>query len=138
MVDYKKRIEVEYEAIEQTLSYLPKKPLFNLSELEIAGTATLLHNFYNGIENIIKQIFLSKSIEIPTGNAWHQQLLLLAIKKNIISKELADDLKEYLSFRHFFTHSYALDLYPDRMEHLVNNVNITFDKFKKEINILSK
>ncbi len=37
MAEYKERIEAEYEAIETTLVTLPKKPLSQLSELELGG-----------------------------------------------------------------------------------------------------
>ena len=72
MVDYKERIEAEYEAIEKTLATIPRKPLSQLSELELAGVATLINNFYNGIENVLKQIFQKQSIKLP-GDAVHRR-----------------------------------------------------------------
>ena len=134
MANFKDRVEAEYEAIENSLSFLPEKPISQLSKLELAGLAVLIHNFYNGIENVLKQIFQLKLIKIPTGSSWHQELLLTAKNENIISEKLADKIKEYLGFRHFFTHSYALDLNPEKIESLIENIIETFDEFKEEIN----
>jgi hypothetical protein len=133
MLDYRLRIEAEYEAIENTLSALPARPLSTLSQLEIAGVAALLHNFYNGIENIIKQVFLKKSFPIPQGESWHRDLLLAAGEKNILSDPLLNNLKRYLAFRHYFSHAYALELFPDRMEPLVKDAVALFSEFKQQI-----
>ncbi len=133
MPDYRLRIEAEYEAIENTLSALPDRPLSTLSQLELAGVAALLHNFYNGIENIVKQVFQEKSLPIPQGESWHRDLLLAAAEKNIISDLLLNNLKQYLAFRHYFSHAYALDLFPERMEPLVKDAVALFNEFKQQI-----
>lgn len=137
MADYRTRIEAEYEAIDKTLSALPPLPLERLSQLELAGAAALLHNFYNGIENVLKQVFLDKGINIPEGLSWHRDLLLKAIENKIISKSLGDDLKRFLAFRHFFSHAYSLDLLPKKMEPLVADAPTTFAKLRKEIGKLT-
>ena len=133
MPDYRLRIEAKYEAIENTLSALPNRPLSTLSQLEIAGVAALLHNFYNGIENILKQVFLKKSFPIPQGESWHRDLLLSAAEKNIISNLLLNNLKRYLAFRHYFSHAYALELFPKRIEPLVKDAVALFNQFKQQI-----
>jgi hypothetical protein len=133
MPDYYLRIEAECEAIEKTLSALPVRALSTLSALELAGVAALLHNFYNGVENIIKQVFESRSFLIPQGESWHRDLLFEAVEKGILSDLLVNELKRYLAFRHFFSHGYALNLFPDRIEPLVAGIEHLFIKFKNEI-----
>jgi len=133
MPDYRLRVEAEYEAIESALSALPDRPLSTLSRLELAGVAALLHNFYNGIENVLKQVFQAKALPIPQGESWHRDLLIAAAEKGILSNQLLDDLKRYLAFRHFFGHGYALNLTPERMEPLVGDAESIFTKIKGEI-----
>jgi hypothetical protein len=55
MADLKDYIEAEEENIRHELGQLPPVDrLSRLSELELAGTAALLHSIYNGIENVLK------------------------------------------------------------------------------------
>jgi len=79
MADLRDRVESEYEAICRTMGAMSSAGrLTELSVLELAGVATLLHNFYNGIENILKQVLLAKGISIPEGPTWHRDLLTVA------------------------------------------------------------
>ena len=137
MADYRLRIEAEYEAIDKTISSLPSAALSNLSQLELAGAAALLHNFYNGIENVIKQVFQAEGLKIPAGPSWHRNLLLKAIHDKIISKSLGEDLKRFLAFRHFFSHAYSLELLPEKIEPLVADASGIFDKLRTEIDKLT-
>jgi uncharacterized protein YutE (UPF0331/DUF86 family) len=133
MVDYKEHIEAEFEAIEKALSSFPHVSFSALSPLELAGVAALLHNFYNGIENVLKQVFQKRNLMIPEGPSWHKDLINEAISGKIISESLAHELKRFLAFRHFFSHAYALDLISDRIEPLARDASQIFANFKTEI-----
>ncbi|MEW6186060.1 MAG: hypothetical protein AB1585_10020 [Thermodesulfobacteriota bacterium] len=133
MPDYRLRIEAEFEAIQNVLEALPGIPLSQLSQLELAGVAALLHNFYNGVGNILKQIFQAQSISLPYGDSWHRDLLLTSVEKKVLPGQLGEDLKPYLAFRHFFSHAYALDFFPQRMEPLVRDAFSIFNRFTEAI-----
>jgi hypothetical protein len=46
---------------------------------------------------------------------------------------LKEKLGDYLAFRHFFNHAYALDLFPERMEPLLKNLMDVYKSFLNEI-----
>lgn len=128
------KILAEFENIEEILNEMPlytKLPF--LSSLELAGVAAYLHSFYNGIENILKQIFISKNLTVSNGHSWHKELLEKAVLNEIITEKCKLTLGQYLAFRHYFSHAYSLDLFPERMATLVENSKTVFDEFKNEI-----
>jgi uncharacterized protein YutE (UPF0331/DUF86 family) len=134
MDNLSQKISVELENIDEILKGIPpysKLPF--LSPLELAGTAALLHNFYNAIENILKQIFISNKISIPEGKSWHKDLIETAVKEAVITENCKYQLSNYLAFRHFFSHAYALDLYSEKIEPLVKNMKDVFTIFRDEI-----
>ena len=51
--------------------------------IELAAIATFLHNTYNGIENILKQILISREIMVPKSEKWHKDLLNKSLSSGI-------------------------------------------------------
>ena len=120
MASFHERLEAEFENIEKAVSKLPQiESLPNLTELEIAGVAALIHSFYNGIENVLKQSVKEKKLPFPQGDSWHRDLIELATINRIISEETSQKLKKFIAFRHFFSHAYAFELDPERIVSLV-------------------
>ena len=132
MTSLRERVEAEFENIERALAELPeKRPFSELSILELAGVSTLLHNFYNGIENILKHVVQDKGLDIPDGASWHRDLVNLAARERLITDATAETFKPYLAFRHFFVHAYAIDLQAERLEPLSEKARSVFDSLKK-------
>jgi len=107
--------------------------LKKLSSLELAGVAALIHNFYNGIENVFKQLVISKGLSIPQGSSWHIDLIEICVANQIISRTTSDMLKEYLSFRHFFSHAYSFDVDEERIAPLLERIKDVHKSFVKDI-----
>lgn len=134
MADLNERVLVEEENIRHVLAQLPAaETLATLSDLELAGTAALLQNIYNGIENILKQVALEIGAKIPEGASWHRDLLNLAESRQIVQNLTVQALAPYMAFRHFFSHAYALDLEPDRMESLLRDASNVVDLVHEDV-----
>ena len=81
MTPIRDRIEAEVENLERVLSILlgeGAQALGSLSSLELAGVGALLHDFYNGMENILKQMLREDGVSVPSGPAWHRDLLTVS------------------------------------------------------------
>ena len=122
MADLKERVLAEEENIRRVLVQLPSaEELSSLSDLELAGVGALLHNIYNGFENILKQVLLDAGGQVPEGPSWHRDLLGAVEGRQIIGPATVQGLAPFMAFRHFFSHGYALDLDPERMETLARD-----------------
>lgn len=108
MADIPRQILAEKENVETALNNLKEAvERKKKSVVELAAMGTFLHNIYNGIENILKQVLKTKGVEISKTETWHKDLLNRSISSGIISEGLSDELYEYLTFRHFFVHGYG-------------------------------
>lgn len=134
MAEVHERVQAELENIERVVGEFPRQDsLAGLSSLELAGVATLIHNFYNGIENVLKQIVATYGKQLPDGLSWHRDLVNIATSNDIISETTAKELRRYLAFRHFFSHGYSFDLNEQRIAPLVKGIRETLAAFRDDI-----
>ena len=137
MANLREKVEVEMENISTVLTELEKiKDKQNKTGVELAGTGTFLHNFYTGVENILKLILTTRGVSIPTSSSWHRDLLILASDEGIITGNTRKQLAKYLGFRHFFVHSYGFLLDEEELKMLTDDVFDTYSTFRGEINAL--
>jgi len=134
MVDLRRRVLAESENIENTLSELREamaRP--ERMTVELAAIATFVHNAYNGIENILKQVLRAQNIEFPQQGAWHKTLLEKATGAGVITEGLADELLEYLAFRHFFVHGYGIMLQESPLVDLATRLPGVWQRFQSSV-----
>ncbi len=134
MDELNKKILAEKENVEIALGNLKYTMTRNeKTVIELAAIGTFLHNIYNGIENILKQVLKEKGIEVPASSTWHKELLNISASQGIISEKLADQLYEYLTFRHFFVHAYGFMLDEAHLEGLAKDIPDIWLQFTEEI-----
>ena len=128
--------EAEFENIETVMSDLSsvvKEGASEYSTPELAAIATFLHNIYNGTENILKRVLISKGLDIRKTPTWHRDLLKTAHENGVINDDLYGTLSEYLAFRHFFVHAYSFNLNWEALRPLVDNLQDTLKMFRASI-----
>lgn len=130
------KYRAEIENIDQIMKVFisrKKKDIEKYSPIELAGLGVYIHNFYNGLENILKRVLLAKRIKIKETPFWHKELLQTALKQKIIDSELYNSLLNYLTFRHYFVHGYAFRLESAKVHILIENIDSVYMKFKDKI-----
>ncbi len=95
----------------------------------MAAIATFLHNIYNGIENILKQVLKEDGVEVTPSQTWHKDLLESAVRRDVVPQALADRLYQYLTFRHFFVHSYGFMLDEAQLLPLAEAIREVWEQF---------
>ncbi|MEK9149977.1 MAG: hypothetical protein AAB267_08040 [Candidatus Desantisbacteria bacterium] len=139
MGEYEEYQLAEREAMERTIKLLSKGLLReSKEELDYAGISTYLHNLYGGAENILKHILKHCGIRIALSDGWHKELLMVAINQGIVSESLADKLRAYLRFRHFFIHGYGFMLESELLIPLAEKAEAVFRQFFKEIELYTE
>lgn len=123
------RLFSEYELIFEKIK-VEEPDLFDMTIL-----GSVLHSFYNGLENIFEIIAKNIDNNVPSGNKSHQELLHQMASENgfrheVISEDLYLKLREYATFRHFYRHAYSFQLNWEKMKPLVDNINSVWKETK--------
>ena len=140
--DLRDQLQVELEQIDELFSsharILEAPEEREPDQIELSALAAFLHTLYGGIENCFRRIVLELEEELPSGEAWHRQLLQLMTsptehRPRVLSDELQGRLLEYLRFRHLFRNLYLMKLDWEEMKHLVVGVGPLFAALKSEL-----
>jgi hypothetical protein len=108
--------------------------------VEVTAVASVLHSFYNGLENIFLSIAKGIDADVPTGSQWHRDLLTrmtdaTANRGPVLMADMAQRLSGYLGFRHFYRHSYSFFLDWAEVENLVTPLAEVWDQAKYELQL---
>jgi ribonuclease HepT-like protein len=106
--------------------------------VEMTAMASVLHSFYNGLENIFLSIAKGLDQGVPSGAQWHRDLLVQMTqgatnRPSVISSGLAQKLADYLGFRHFYRHSYSFFLDWNELKNLVRSLPDVWDDTRKAL-----
>jgi len=145
-LDKEDKYIIGYEILQIDEMFKDFKPLLDLCKLrkpgfiEACAAGGFLESFYTGIEKTVIHILKANSEKVPNDPKWHTNLLEMAFSANskgdaIFNSEHKDSLRNYMNFRHFFTHSYIHKLNIEKLLILFNNSEIMWDKIKNDINI---
>jgi len=138
----RKQIDVERQQLDRLIdehrALLERCVSHGPSTIEVSALATLLHSFYSGIENCLKRIAIEIDGSVPSGDAWHSQLLknmasATNLRPQVLSEALFESLREYLAFRHFFRQAYSFHFDWVKMSHLVLKAERTLRLFEVEM-----
>lgn len=105
------------------------EPLFRLCALkepdfiELSALSSVLHSYYNGLENIFLVISKNMDKNVPSGQRWHRELLDSMFSANgfrgaVLDESVHEQLLDFMSFRHVFRHSYGFEMDWRRLEPL--------------------
>ncbi len=111
------------------------------SDLYWDAIALNLHDFYTGLERILRHIAAQVDGHLPEGSDWHQELLrqmatqLPRIRPPVFSEGTIKRLDAYLRFRHVVRNVYAFEFDPQRIRPLVEALAGDLARVKGELAI---
>jgi len=130
---------IRLENLENELKTLARIKELKVESIRLRAYASILHDFYSGIEKMFINIAREIDETVPKTEGWHRQLLeqmtldIPARRPALVDANLAAQLQQYLSFRHRFRNLYGFELEWARMEGLIKNLGMTLKRVKNSI-----
>lgn len=142
-VDYlalKARIKEEMYNIEMLENKLSRGELFpGINTRTYLGLAldddsvcrvigSVLHDYYNVLENIFEQVVKIFGETIPSGDRWHKELLkrvtldIPGVRKALISKKTEIKVDDLRKFRHVFRNIYGVNIDASKEQDVLRNL----------------
>ena len=109
------------------------------TRIELRAIASMLHEFYNGVEHIFERVAISLGEGLPQGSYWHTNLLnQMAVAREgerpaVIDEPLRARLKDHLDFRHFFRHAYGYTLEWNQMRWKAETLSDTLTMLRDQL-----
>lgn len=133
------------EALLRELKTLkPRLAQKEISNLDLRAAGSILHDFYNGVENIFRRVAQELNGGLPAGEDWHKQLLtdmsldVKGVRPPLVSEDLKLKLQKYLGFRHIFRNVYGFHLEQEQIKVMVKEFSRILSWLKREIAAFQK
>jgi hypothetical protein len=137
-------VDLESSVQKSLKSWAVAKKRSKEQDVYLDSVALNLHAFYSGLERLFELIATHIDASVPKGAAWHRDLLshmaddLPGVRPAVISREISRELDRYRRFRHLVRNVYAMNLKPDRISALMDNLPGTWSKLYAELQAFSQ
>ena len=131
-------IENELGRLDQIVEEAASAPRDD-SPFGLRGRGSIVHDFYSGIERIFQRIAEELNGGVPQSTQWHRQLMtdmslpIPELRPAVISAALAEELGDFLRFRHVFRNTYGWELRADRIRPLEDRLPAVKDEFRSQV-----
>jgi hypothetical protein len=108
------------------------------------SVAINLHSFYNGVERIFELLARELDGGLPTGTAWHRDLLaqmsleVEGVRPAVIRAETAASLDEYLRFRHLVRNLYTWNFEEAKLAQLIAGLDRVLTDLKTDLSTFGR
>jgi len=103
------------------------------------SVALNLHGFYSGLERLFELIARHVDGGLPTGEAWHRDLLhkmatdVKDVRPAVIGEQSVRGLDELRRFRHLVRNVYTIDFDPEKIGVLIPTLSDLYPRVKAEL-----